>query len=251
MTTSPNLARLESCGWASFRPELFLKEPGRAGRDVSVFFLNLLDEFVKGKTVLELCCGAGALLLSLAKAGYECVGVDLSSKMLKYFATELAKESVEIQERLRLVHDDMCSFSLDQQFDFIILEDECFQQLLTTDDQLACLSRVVDHLEERGYCFFNLKTPYQELRLRKEADHDPLNQVIKSPHRWDVVDTSGQVTVLAEGFECRKLIYPCEFDLLLRHAGLYPLHKWGDCNRTPFTDPETQEYHYLVTKNRD
>lgn len=248
MNDTPDLTRLEKCGWNSFRPELFLQEPGRSNRDESAFFLSLLENYVQGRKVLELCSGAGALILALARAGYDCVGIDLSAAMLGFCRQALAKEAADVRERVRLIHGDMCAFSLGSQFDLVILEDECFQQLLSTDDQLACLSQVSAHLSEGGYCFFNMKTPYQELRIRKSAEHDQRNQIITCQHRWDVPDESGQVAIVPEGFQRRRLVYPCEFDLLLRHAGMYPVHKWGDTNGTPFTDPERQEYYYLVAK---
>lgn len=54
-------SRLDRCGWSSFRPDLFLNEPGRLSRDLGDAFLKMLRDFSGGKRVLELCCGAGRI----------------------------------------------------------------------------------------------------------------------------------------------------------------------------------------------
>ena len=249
MTDLRNKSRLDECGWTSFRAELFLNEPGRKGRDSSKFFLDLLRDFCKGAKVLELCSGSGKLLISLAKEGYEVVGVELSPEMLEVCKRDIAGQPREVRQRIRLVHDDMCSFNLNETFDLVILEDECFAYLLSTEDQIACLTRTRDHLADSGYVFLGFKTPYQELSDSESFEYDSLHQVKTTPLHWDVVDEQGTVRTISEGFERMKLTYPCELDLILKHIGLRTRHKWGDADRSPFNDPCNQEYHYLVEKD--
>ncbi len=43
--------RLQHVGWESFRPELFLGEPGRLGPDVGPRMLSLLRDFSPGDRV--------------------------------------------------------------------------------------------------------------------------------------------------------------------------------------------------------
>ena len=63
-------SRLRDSGWDSFRPELMLNEPARQTRDESDFFVKLLEDYSKGKRVLEVCCGGGKLLIQLARVGF-------------------------------------------------------------------------------------------------------------------------------------------------------------------------------------
>ena len=238
--------RLDTCGWSSFRPELFLNEPGRKSRDVDAAFLALLRDFCSGERVLELCCGAGKLLVHLARSGYETVGLDLSPEMLDICRREVSREGVDVQARIRLIQGDMCSFDLRQAFDFIVLEDDGFVYLLTQEDQIRCLSRVRRHLADGGYFFLSFTTPDRELAATGGFDYDPITQVKTAPNRWAVADAQGKLTVVEEGFERRKLTYPCELELLLQLAGLEAVYRWGDLDRTPFSEPSTQEYHYLI-----
>ena len=237
-------SRLSKCGWNSFRPELFLNEPGRRSRDVGDRFLSILQEFSQGTQVLELCCGAGRLLTHLARSGYEMVGLDLSAEMLEICREEASRSGRTVDQRIRLVQADMCTFDLKQAFDFIILEDDGFVYLLTLEDQLSCLSRVRDHLIDGGYFFLSFTTPERELPNSCEVEYDPVLQVKTSQNRWE----NGDLNLVQEGFERRKLTYPSELELLLKSSGLEPVHRWGDLNRNAFTDPLNQEYNYLIKR---
>lgn len=241
-------SRLDECGCSSFDPGLFLDEPGRKHRDVSAFFLPLLKDFSPGKQILELCCGAGKLLITLARSGYEVTGIDLSTRMLAVCREVLASEDEAVRAIVRLIHDDMCTFDLGETFDFVIMEDECFGYLLTTEDQIACLRQVCQHLNDDGYLFLMFKTPYMDLGSG-DYQYDPIRQIRSQKNTWSIVDEKDRTLErVTEGFERMKMTYPCELELLLEVAGLEAVHRWGDWKRNPFVDPASQEYHYLVRK---
>ena len=246
--STKDTSRLNRCGWSSFRPQLFLNEPGRKSRDLESAFIRLLKDYSKGKRILELCCGAGKLLIQLARQGYDVVGLDLSRKMLEVCRREVEKEPESVRKRIRLVWEDMCTFELKETYHFIILEDDGFGYLLTQEEQLACLRRVGMHLSSPGLFFLNCKTPDLELACQGSYEYDPLLQIKKEACKWDTIDEHGNKRTVEEGFERRKLTYPCELELLLEIAGLETLHRWGDLDRNPFTDPSKQAYNYLIRK---
>jgi SAM-dependent methyltransferase len=241
-------SRLRDSGWNSFPPELFLNEPGRASRDVGDEFVRLIRDFSKGKRLLEVCSGGGKLLVHLAKAGFEVVGVELSEEMLNICGETVNKEASDIQERIRLVHGDMCTFQLSEMFDFVILEDDALVLALTQEDQLLCLKTIRRHMKEDGYLFLTCTTPQKEMRSKGTRDYDPIEQVKTEQSEWAVPDESGKITTVRKGIERRRFVYPPELELLLRIAGLRPVERWGDLDRNPFTNPETQEYCYLIQK---
>lgn len=248
--STKDTSRLKRCGWSSFRPQLFLNEPGRKSRDLGSAFVRLLKDYSKGKRVLELCCGAGKLLIQLARQGYNVVGLDLSHKMLEVCRREVEKEPESVRKRIRLVWEDMCTFELKETYHFIILEDDGFGYLLTQEEQLACLRRVGMHLSSAGLFFLSCKTPDLELACQGPYEYDPLLQIKKETCKWDTTDEQGKKMTVEEGFERRKLTYPCELELLLEIAGLVALHRWGDLDRNPFTDPSKQAYNYLIRKKK-
>ena len=241
-------SRLDASGWTSFRPELFLDEPGRKHRDEGDAFLRLLRDYSRGPRVLELCSGSGKLVIHLARNGFDVVGLDLSQEMLEICRRQVAEEVRHVQERIRLVQGDMCTFDLKQTFDFVILEDDGFGYLLTQEDQISCLRRICQHLSDEGYFFLSNNTPDRELAFSAPYEYDPVLQIMTTECRWDVADEKGTQATIREGFERRKLTYPCELELLLCIAGLRVEHRWGDSERRPFVDPSTQEYNYLIRK---
>jgi SAM-dependent methyltransferase len=57
--------------------------------------LSLLEQFGKGKDVLDLCCGTGSYLLPVARSLKRCFGVDFSRKMLAECSARAARDSLE------------------------------------------------------------------------------------------------------------------------------------------------------------
>jgi SAM-dependent methyltransferase len=241
-------SRLDACGWNSFRTELFFKDEGRKKRDIGKNILSIIQKYSKGKRVLELCSGGGKLLIQLARAGLQVTGVDLSKDMLEICQEEVKKESTDVQDRIQLVLDDMCTFHIGNKFDFIILEDDGFVYLLTQEDQLACLKRVHDYLENTGLFFLSFTTPHKELNSSDEFEYDPAAQIITQPCVWTISDEKGVHKTVKQGIERRRMTYPQELELLLSMSKLTPVHRWGDLQMHPFTDPLTQEYNYLIKK---
>ncbi len=237
--------RLQQTGWSSLSPERFLYEPGRQKRDLSGFFVPLLKDFCKGKSVLELCSGSGRLVIQLATAGYQVTGIDLDERMLDHARRQLEAEADAVKDNVRFLKGDMCTFKLGQTFDFIILEDDGFLYLLDQDDQMACLQRVGEHLADDGCFLLAFNTPHRELASGDGYSYDPVKQIkTVQEHEWTL--PSGER--VKEGFERRRLTYPCEFELLLKNSGLEPIHRWGDLHRNDFSDPVKQEYIYLIQR---
>lgn len=242
-------SRLDSCGWNSFGAELFFKDEGRRKRDVGDDILRIIHKYSKGKRVLELCSGGGKLLIQLARAGLQITGIDLSRDMIEICREEVKKESTDVQDRIKFVLDDMCTFNIGKKFDFIILEDDGFVYLLTQEDQLACLKRVHEHLADNGSFFLSFTTPHKELNSSAEYNYDPVTQIITQPCVWTISDEKGIQKTVKQGIERRRMTYPQELEMLLYVSELTPIHRWGDLHMHPFTNPLIQEYNYLIRKS--
>ena len=105
---------------------------------------------VSGGPVLELACGTGRLVAEVAKAGVEVDGIDLSDAMLTIAEERIAALPAEIASRVRLHKADMTDFSLSRNFGLMIIADNSFSVLGTTDMQRACLDCVWRHLRPGG-----------------------------------------------------------------------------------------------------
>jgi SAM-dependent methyltransferase len=245
-----NVTRLDACGWSSFTPELFFKDAGRKNRDVGADFIKIINEFCTGNRILELCAGGGKLIIQLARAGFQVTGIDLSTRMLEICKHEIKKEAKAVKNRIRIIQDDICTFDMGEKFDFVILEDDGFMYLLTKQDQLSCLRRVHAHLADHGLFFLSFTTPQKELDSSNDFTYDEHTQIITQNCTWTVIDEYGQQKIIQQGIERRKLTYPEELEWLLNKSELTPVARWGDLHMHPFVDPTTQEYNYLIKKQK-
>ena len=192
-----------------------------------------------GSPILELACGTGRVLLPLARDGYRVVGVDVSPAMLQVARHRVTGEGLE--ERVALLEQDMRALSLDQSFTLALVALNSFCHLLSTDDQLAALAGVRQHLEPGGLLLLDLFNPdlgqlldsrsqitldriwttpdrgHRVMKMRSQSV-DLAEQIIHVTLLLDEMDGQGQVRRTVFPFEMRYL-FRHELELLLRHAG--------------------------------
>ncbi|MGN0136253.1 methyltransferase domain-containing protein [Anaerotignum sp.] len=112
---------------------------------------------VKPKTVIDLGCGTGSILLPLAKEGFEVIGVDLSPEML----TEADHKAAEEGLSLRLVCQDMTELELGEKADCILSLCDCMNYL-TEDGQLEDAFRsIARHMKKESLFLFDMNTEYK------------------------------------------------------------------------------------------
>ncbi len=130
------------------------------------------------RTVLELGCGTGRLLIGLAKRGYRVIGVDKSHPMAEYMSRKARQRGVSV----RFVEEDMESFVILDKVDAAFCAINTFRYLLTEGAALEHLRRVGESLTPGGIYVidFNLM--------------GPLDSYPKSnPERWTT--SAGDVSV--------------------------------------------------------
>src|SRR6476646_3532820 len=106
-------------------------------RDDIGFFVEAAQ--ASGEPVLEIGCGTGRVLIPVARAGVNIVGLDSSSAMLRICETKLHQEAEAVRSKVRLVRGDMRDFSLQETFSLATVPFRPFQHLVTVEDQLSCL----------------------------------------------------------------------------------------------------------------
>jgi SAM-dependent methyltransferase len=116
-----------------------------------------------GKSILDLGCGTGRLLIPLAEAGLTVTGLDLSTDMLAVAKRKVARLAPEAQGRASLVTGDMRRFDLKKRFDAVIVPFRGFQHLPTPEDQKAALRCIRDHLEDGGTLVLDVLEPILEV----------------------------------------------------------------------------------------
>ena len=189
--------------------------------------------------ILELGCGTGRVLLSLARQGYRITGIDASAAMLERARAKIAEEN--LTERVNLVEQEMRELELGERFNLAFAALNSFAHLHTTDDQLATLARIRRHLNPGGLLVLDMFNPDMgrlldtrgQVALAKVVDEpgtgqrlmrfhteevDLGRQIIRTTYIVDEVDAAGQVKRTLFPFSLRYL-FRYELELLLRHAG--------------------------------
>ena len=214
-----------------------------------------------GSTVLELGCGTGRILIPIAAAGVEVIGLDASERMLSIAQQKVAALERETQNRIRLVEQDMRSFDFGCRFSLIMIPYRAFLHLLTVEDQKETLACIRAHLIEGGRLVFNVFDPRMETiaahsgpfgtaikKLMEFTDprtgrrtvawesrkYDCVRQVPVEDRILEVLDESGQV--ISRNYATLTLRYNTRFEMqhLLNLCGFEVEALFGDFARGPF-----------------
>jgi SAM-dependent methyltransferase len=218
-----------------------------------------------GGPVLELGCGTGRVLIPTAQAGVEITGLDLSAEMLKFCQAKLETEPENVKSRVNLVHVDMRKFELKRRFSLVTITFGPFNNLLSVQDQLDCLSCISRHLVSGGRLVFDVffadpavlaitkETPIVTNRkpfLMPDGrsvtwglhfhDVDYQQQIIHEVLLYDICYPDGHK---------ERLVYPAslrfffryEVEHLLARAGFAIEALYADFNKTPFGDKPPEE----------
>ena len=136
------------------------------------FWLSMAAAVPHGP-ILELACGTGRVLLPMARAGSEVVGLDLSPVMLERCKAHLRKEPAEVRDRVALVQGDMTSFDLGRKVGAVFCPFNSFHHLRSADAQLACLARCHAHLPSQGLLVLDLFNPDPAPRSKRRHPRAP------------------------------------------------------------------------------
>jgi SAM-dependent methyltransferase len=227
----------------AYRPiaELYDHVPLYRDRADIAFFV---DEAKRaGGRVLEVGCGTGRVLIPCARAGVEMVGVDSSQSMLDVCRRRLAAESSDVRASVELVREDMRDFAVAGRFRLVMFPFRSFQHLVAVDDQLACLQRVRDHLEDAGRVIIDVFNPSLEalasrrngeivaeepefalpdgrrvVRRHRIVEHDRVAQINHVELIYAVTHTDGRTETLVQSFAMRYF-FRYEMEHLLVRSG--------------------------------
>jgi ubiquinone/menaquinone biosynthesis C-methylase UbiE len=126
------------------------------------FYIKLIPK--SNTDILELCCGTGRISIPLAEHGFKMTCIDSSLNMLEIFKTKLnSHNQKQLLKSISVVNSLMQEFSLNKQFDCILLPFHSFQNLTTEIDIKKCFDCLRQHLRENGTIILNLFNPLPEM----------------------------------------------------------------------------------------
>lgn len=241
--------------------------PYRERPDVEFFVQAALDS---GGPVLEVGCGTGRVLIPTTRAGVAITGLDLSRYMLDVCRQNLAGEPVDVQERVRLVEGDMRDFDLGETFSLVTTPFRPFQHLLTTEDQIRCISCIKKHLVPGGFLILDIFNPslasltadnlgeeqgfepefttpegIKVLRMNKTVARDHFRQVLDVELIYDLTHPDGKKERLVHAFPMRYL-FRYEAEHLLARCGFEVIELYADYDKNPFGSADPGELIFLA-----
>ena len=240
-----------------------------ARKDVG-FYVDLAR--AAGGPVLELGCGTGRILLPVARAGCNIVGLDLSEPMLAKCRAKLEREPREVQQRVCLVRASMTNFDWGETFHLVTTPFRSFQHLRLLDEQLACLRAAHRHLVPGGRLVLDLfQTDARRIHdpaFLKESQNFPevelpdgrrlrLTERTAAFHRaeqcndveliYNVTHPDGRAERLVMAFTVRYF-FRYEVEHLLARCGFKVVELFGNYDRSPLAD-DSQEMVFVAEKN--
>ena len=229
-----------------------------AGVDGDVAFY-VEEATASGSPVLELGCGTGRILIPMAEAGIDVIGLDAAGDMLSIARTKLAACRPDVQRRTQLVHGDMRDFQLSQRFTLVAIPYRAFLHNLSCEDQLRTLGTIRRHLAANGRLILNVFDPsvrllaagrwsrplreHEDIRhprtgnrmtVREDFRCDLERQLVDGAFDYDEVDAAGGVVATTHSPLTLRYVFRYEMEHLLARAGFAVEALFGDFQRGPF-----------------
>jgi SAM-dependent methyltransferase len=152
----------------------------------------------QGGPVLELGCGTGRVLVSLARAGYQTYGLDNDLDMLSYLQENLPPD---LKPPPRIFQADMSAFRLAARFRLIFLPCNTLSTL-TEQARKSTFSNAVRHMDKEGLFSFSIPNPSLLTRLPEQGESE-LEELFEYPGDGEPVQVSSAWVRNSELFRLR------------------------------------------------
>lgn len=229
-------------------PKLYEEEYASLNEDVN-FWINYIKEN-RINSVLELGCGSGRIGLKLIPWIKKYAGIDLSSEFLGDFNSKLSSNKYETDVVIKKC--DMTNFSLDDEFELIILPFNTISHLYSIDQVNGMLSCVSKHMRDNSKFIIDCFNPSIKF-LHTHSQRVLCNEFImtETNEKISVYETNEyfsdtQVNYIkrfyvncTRGTELEldlpmKMYYPMELNALLQLNGFSIIKKFGDYSLNSF-----------------
>jgi SAM-dependent methyltransferase len=221
-------------------------------------FYRELARRVEGP-VLDAMCGTGRVIVALARAGIQTVGLDIAPAMVRIVERKIADQ--RLSRRLRAVEGDVRSFDLPERFGLALAPLNSFMHLETVADQLAALRAIRRHLAPGGLLALDLFNPDpRELladqdvliyeRTFQSAEGRPVQKFVL--RRTDVAEQRQSVEFIYDELHedgrvlrrrmpfVMRWLYRFEAEHLLQLAGFTVEAIYGDYDLEPYASASPQ-----------
>ncbi len=237
------------------------------------FYLDLAKK--SGGPVLELACGTGRVLRSIAREGIAIDGVDNSSPMLHVLQSHLQSEPQHVREKVTLHEGDMRRFRANRKYPLVIMPFRPLQHMYTVEDQVSALSTAAFHLQENGIFAFDVFFPKFEVipagigqeilelewsddseppktvrRYFRKESYDKIHQTFSATFVFRTIQGDKLLSEETEPLKMSYYTYP-HLQALFLLAGLEPIEEYGSFAKEPLDNASEQMIFVLKKANRN
>ncbi len=214
------------------------------------------------KRLLDIGCGAGRHMMTLAKRGYQLTGVDLRPEMVAYVKEEAKKAKLGLTVSI----DDLRRLAVNGTYDLAFCFMDTFRFLLTNEEIITHLRAVASLLAPGGLYLTDFWIPRQWDQIGNEIHQweqtegettvrvfylqhpdsiDPIEQTFEDELIFEV-QQNGTTKEIRGGRTRTRLILPQEFRLLIEHSGVFELlGLYGDFDLTAPFEPTSLSWRMI------
>jgi SAM-dependent methyltransferase len=107
------------------------------------------------RRILDPFCGTGRILLPLAEAGHELVGMDQCQGFLARLREKLSRLPEEVQHRVTLIEADSLAIPWPRGFDVVFMGGNCLWELATAEEQDRAVASAASALKRGGHLYLD------------------------------------------------------------------------------------------------
>ncbi len=222
-------------------------------------FEKLIKKYSKIDVIrfLDIGCGPSLQLREIAKRGYEAIGLDSSSQMLKYLNKRAKQEGIKVET----IKADMTRFRLKKKVDFAFIMMGTIGYIKSNEEFLTHLDSVAGSLKKGGlFLIENFRLDWYNRNLfgtqswKMERNgvkvkttfslklKDTLKQILKDTIKLEVND-NGRKLVFQESRDT-KMIFPQEFLMLMNLNNQFEFIGWfAGCFESNYRIKKLKEAH--------
>jgi SAM-dependent methyltransferase len=212
--------------------------------------------------VLELMCGTGRIAIPLTQYSSKVTGIDSSRAMLHYGREKIARTTLK---NITLFERDCRDFSLEEKFHVIILPLNSLAHLVTADDMRKTCDCIKNHLVHGGRFLLDYLNPQLEVLQCNTISPTHAGTYTTSAGRkialsfTNMYNSKTQINTVHWYYDIddgkeryieempMRIYFPQELDALLEANGFFIEKKYGNYDRTPFTENSPQQLYICRT----
>ncbi len=226
--------------------------------DIEEIYLSFIEQYLsKNGLNLELGCGAGRILLPMAKRGYRMIGLDRSKEMLDKLKAKA--EELHIEQKIQLIQSDFIHLDSHGVYDTVYFSTDTFSMVESVVERFEIVKMISSRLAKGGTLIIPLNNPVSYLgtpcqwfnhqgtipkkgmiRIIEERKIHP-ERCMRDGHKWEIFSPENQTYgIVQEQKRALSIITRNEIKILFRENRIRLKEEYGYFDKSPLTTDSTK-----------